>query len=459
MLPDRYRQLLTAYVDGELSARQRRHVDRLLLRSPEARQLLHALQEDSGRLRSLSPAHLDGDLSGPVLRAIAQRRLSPRRRRTASPPPSLSTWTGLAAAAAVLVALGAASYWYFSTSLEHGPGPAVAHLPDNPAPPEGNANPQPKPGVPPAPERGPALVHQKPPSPEGNRGNENPPSHSPAPPDNPVVQGPTPDPKPDPREPGARPDAPKEGNVLTDRMEMFRIDRVTLALPVVLRLHNLDQEPVRRQLLDELARDREVRIELPCRNSTRAFERLQEGFKAANFGAIIDPHAQARLKLPQIPTTYALYLENLTPDELARLLLRLGQDDKKAGTRKPPDAQFDRLVLARMGPQDHKELTALLGIDPTQAAAPAPSGPLGTDPRQPLTDLTAKQVSESLAGQGGTPRPEAGKAPARPPEHQVLVLALIPGRSHAGSPEIARFLENRKPPRPGTLRLLLVLRG
>ena len=53
MLPDRDRQLLSAFVDGELSSRQRRHVERLLRRSGEARTLLRRLQEDARELRHL----------------------------------------------------------------------------------------------------------------------------------------------------------------------------------------------------------------------------------------------------------------------------------------------------------------------------------------------------------------------------------------------------------------------
>ena len=41
MLPERYNQLLTAYVDGELSTRQRKAVSRLLHKSAEARLLRH----------------------------------------------------------------------------------------------------------------------------------------------------------------------------------------------------------------------------------------------------------------------------------------------------------------------------------------------------------------------------------------------------------------------------------
>src|SRR5919204_2198902 len=99
MLPDRHRELLTAYVDGELSSRQRRQFLRLLRRSPEARVLLRQMQLDAKALRDLPRPRLPGDLSGPVLRTLAERRLL---HGPPSPPatPGISAWAGLAAAAA-----------------------------------------------------------------------------------------------------------------------------------------------------------------------------------------------------------------------------------------------------------------------------------------------------------------------------------------------------------------------
>src|SRR3954464_11554178 len=99
MLPERCRQLLTSYVDGELTGRQRRHVDRLLRRSEEARGFLHRLQADAEALRHLPRPRLEGDLSASVLKAIAERRLSPRRRRAPRPVLHFPSWAGLAAAA------------------------------------------------------------------------------------------------------------------------------------------------------------------------------------------------------------------------------------------------------------------------------------------------------------------------------------------------------------------------
>ena len=120
MLPERCRELLTSYVDGELSARQRRHVVRLLRDSAEARALLQKLQSDSNALIHLPRVRPDRDLSAAVLHKIADGRPLPIR--PARRVPALRVypvWIGVAAAAAVLLAIGAASYCFFALSLIH----------------------------------------------------------------------------------------------------------------------------------------------------------------------------------------------------------------------------------------------------------------------------------------------------------------------------------------------------
>src|SRR5579864_7362636 len=100
---DRYYQLLTAYVDGELTNRQRKAAMRLLKKSPDARKLLLQLQEDAKALRDLPRPELERDLSADVVSKIRERRLQPARRRQAAAPATLPAWSGLAIAASVLV--------------------------------------------------------------------------------------------------------------------------------------------------------------------------------------------------------------------------------------------------------------------------------------------------------------------------------------------------------------------
>jgi hypothetical protein len=118
MLPNRYRQLLTAYIDGELSDRRAAAVQRLLNKSPRARILLRRLERDSRRLRALPKPPPAPDLAPRVLHVIAEKGLrpGPGRGRVGSPAavPGFPSWVGLAIAAAVLLAVTASSYFCFA---------------------------------------------------------------------------------------------------------------------------------------------------------------------------------------------------------------------------------------------------------------------------------------------------------------------------------------------------------
>src|SRR5713226_4046227 len=107
MLADRYHALLTAYVDGELGARQRKAVLRLLRRSAEARVLLRQLQDDAAALRRLPRRRLGEEFPSLVLQVVRDRRLHPGR--PALPrlqPRSVPAWVGVALAASILLLVG-----------------------------------------------------------------------------------------------------------------------------------------------------------------------------------------------------------------------------------------------------------------------------------------------------------------------------------------------------------------
>lgn len=438
MLADRDRQLLTAYVDGELTDRQRRHVARLLDGSDEARQLLHKLQEDSGKLRRLQSPALDDDLTVPVLRTIADRRLKPRRRVAGRRPVFYPAWAGFAAAAALLLVIAGASFFFFAHALPED-SRRVAQDPQRPSatPPE---------------VKKPAEPDRVAKAPKGKTKADEPPrSDNPLP--RPADEGVQP-----PGDKSATPEAPGEPVVTAPSMEMFKLETADVALPVTVKLRELEQEASRQKLLGELRQDTAFRLELPCKDGTRAFERFEAVWKARGNALLVDSVALARTKQPKAKTNYVLVAEDLTPDELLQVIRQLAAEDKKGEAKKPPDVQFDALVLTRMTRRDHKELSDLLGVDLTHVP-PKAAGPLGTDPAKPLPDATADLVAKALAGEGGVPRPEPGKPAARPPEHQALALAYNPVRPRPGSAEVKRFLDSRKPARPGTVQVLLVLRG
>lgn len=109
MLSEYDKELLTAFVDGEMSRRQRKAVLRLLHQSSEARAFLQELQENAHLFKQL-PHHKLGDrFAGDVLSEIAARGLKPKAPKSAVPVRRrVPLWLG-AGAATVLLAVG---IWY-----------------------------------------------------------------------------------------------------------------------------------------------------------------------------------------------------------------------------------------------------------------------------------------------------------------------------------------------------------
>jgi hypothetical protein len=109
MLAERHLELLTAFVDGELTLRQRNAVLRLLNQSSEARSILQELQQAAHRLRELPRRTLGASFAGQVLQAIADRGLQPAPQQPALRRRKLH-WIGYGAAAALLIAVGIGVY-------------------------------------------------------------------------------------------------------------------------------------------------------------------------------------------------------------------------------------------------------------------------------------------------------------------------------------------------------------
>jgi hypothetical protein len=130
-------------------------------------------------------------------------------------------------------------------------------------------------------------------------------------------------------------------------------------------------------------------------------------------------------------------------------LQQLADEERQRAAKKAGDTQFEGLVVSRMGKGDREELSKLLGVDPARLHSTGARGPLGVDPSKPVSEGTADKVVDALKG---------SKPGTKPMEHQALVLAYNPVRPHPGSAEVQKFLDGRKPPRTGTVQVLLVLR-
>ena len=114
-------------------------------------------------------------------------------------------------------------------------------------------------------------------------------------------------------------------------------------------------------------------------------------------------------------------MEDLTAEELARALAKVGSDDKKAAEVRPkPDGQFSKMVVNLLSDADRKELSDVLRVE-------------------------ARQL-------------QAGSGKSKGAERLALAVTYNPERPKANSPEVKRYLESRKPARPGAIQVLLVLR-
>jgi hypothetical protein len=405
MLSDPLRQLLTAYVDGELTNRQRRAVQRLLRRSAEARTLLRKLQEDAARLRALPRQHLDGEFSARVLSAVGRSRPQARPRPVVAPA-SFPVWSGFAAAAAIILAVGLGSYLYFAQPAHEAPQGGLAA--DNHQP-----SPAPSPG----------RATERQPDPEGAGGPavaDTQPKSSGQP--NEVAKAeelPLPDVVGDkPKDPAA------SANVVTQEtpqpgMEMFKPHVVKPPFSLIAEVRQIKTDELRKEFGEETA----LRVEMPCYDTVKGFRRLQAALKDAGITLAIDATAQGRLDKPKLRSNYVILVEELTADELARLLARVGAEDKKAAEAKPkPEGQFTKMVVTRLSEIDLRELSGVLHVEPSQLQS-APEKAKGAD-------------------------------------RLALAVTYNPeqGRPKAGSPEVKRYMESRKPARKGVLQVLLVLR-
>src|ERR1022692_518692 len=78
MLTDQVLELLTAFIDGELSQRQRKAVMRLLHRSSEARETVRQLQENAHKVKQLPRHKVEPSLVDEILQAIAEQKSQPK---------------------------------------------------------------------------------------------------------------------------------------------------------------------------------------------------------------------------------------------------------------------------------------------------------------------------------------------------------------------------------------------
>jgi hypothetical protein len=368
MMPRKLSKLLTAYVDGELCLRQRRAVRQLLRRSSKARRLYRQMRADSVALQTLPWPELKQDLSGTILdkikKTVPDMQLPASAVHVANRPWQRPLW--IAAAAAVLIAVGLGSYVFFASTGDGGPAPMAAL-------PAAESTPSADPSIDLEPRRmNPESVFAFP-------------------------------------------------NLKAPHLQLAQV-----RVPRIFQLRDLQRPAETAKFQEQLAGAAMFRLDLFATRTATGLNRLQTVCQAEGVEVCIDPASQEFVNRG-LERTWALYAENIRPDEVVRVLGKLSANDKKAG-------EFQHAVLTAVTAE---ELAEVLGGTGKDLAPPS---------QRPVEDGTAGQIVSSLPG----------RKPERTAANRFIVVPHEPPRETPYD-EVKRMLDNYREVRPGTIQLLLVL--
>ncbi len=373
---------------------------RLLRRSSEARELLRGLQKDAEQLNSLPCQTLGPDFSEQVLHTIASRKAKVAR-ISALTVSNVPSWLGLAtAAAAVFLVVGFRSYLYFATA-DRQEGKGMLAWSSRHSGPERSAEAEEVAAA------APKLVEQRELL------------HNPAA----EIEAKTPlIPQVASTEDGKAESKAKPPNFLGSPLKnnSERLNDPEEHIGLICKLGDLDPAKLQRELQKWAAHVMELR----CTNPIAGLERLQTVFKSQGIQFAIDQDAKAVLKLGMGKnTSFALYLEDVTAEEIVAALRQFDSTDaerKRAGA-----SRFDSLMVNAMAKEEEQKLWRLFGVDPARLAKQTP----GVDFREPLKN----------------------------PDRRAMVVAYTSGRLRPVSAELKRFVDDRRERRAGALQIVVVL--
>jgi anti-sigma factor RsiW len=450
MLSEDVCRLLTAYVDGELNERQRKAVERLVQRSPEARRLLDQLQTDANILRKLPRRQLPSDFALQVAGAITTRQLRPGQRRVWQPSPKILAWAGAAASVVLVVGLGSFYYlsparnqqaafragreqelaWAQPTPKREARVASRAALDKTAAAPSAAA---------PSAKSVPATI----PSETGSSAKDQ--------------KVPRSTPVPAPAKPPERADKDAGPALAAAGGKAKDLVLVSPGLPSTFSLAELNREEQKKRLRLGMENGTGFHIELFCRGNGHALERMSTALSSQQVGLLVDETAEARLKQGGTEH-YLLYAQEMTAAQLASVLERLASDDREAEERRRGSGEFESITVCALGVEDSRNLAVLLGSNPLLLPPPGLRGPSSLDLRGSVRErspVTAK--GSSLATNGTTNR--GADRPLVSPQYSALLTSYDPGRPKTlTSSRVRQFLSTRKPPQRGAVQVFLVLR-
>lgn len=301
MLPDQALQLLTAFVDRELSQRQRKAVMRLLHKSSEAREMLRQLQENAHRLKQLPRRKIEPSLVDEILQAVAEQQAQPKQPVVKAARRRWLPFVAASMAAALLI--GALGIVYFKMMDESN------------------------------------GVTKETPN---------------------VAKGETPNKKPALPAPKPRTVDPLVTRMVVETFAEFSKPPVDPALTA--NVSELQDDSKSSQFKRMINREKAIELDFTVKSNSSAMLRLKEVLSDRRIKLVTDKSAAKTLDDKKVQ--YLVYADNLTSDELIRIMGELGKSFviSKTGTNETRKASpYEKVTVTPTAKEDKEKLDKLLG--------------------------------------------------------------------------------------------------
>jgi len=410
MLTESEQLLISAAVDGELTPAEAKAFERLVMSEPEASRLFRQLKEASARLAALPKRTAPKDLAAKVMARV--RPVAPARKVGSR----AGFFLPYVIAASLFLAVTAGSFFFFRGPNHNNEQAQQNQLP----PPDSNAV---MPEVP----VGDLVASAKPGAGEDG-------TVKPATDDGAIAKMPPVEVEPVVVVQAPKPLTPEEKDLIGSALmiESKPLKQVEPALPLILSALDFDKVEPQAKLKKELTADAGFRLNLFSKNTPVAVEHLQAAARQVGVSVFVEGLTAKRIKEP-MALPYAMYVENLTADELTALLAALA---KVVNEQSRPENILGAAHFVTADTPEHKDLKELLGVDwPVKVGK--------TFDGKAVSEGTLKEVVASVKKSG----------------EKAAVVVTYAAKQNAGkSPEVRQFLEKRGDRKPGTVPLLIVVR-
>ena len=456
MIPAEHQELITAAVDGELSAVELRALQRVLDLSAEARTFYVKLKADRDRVRSFPQVAPPADLRAKILARIASatpaphtakpiriaqpaRSANPNAQPAPVPTRKFATWAPVAVAASLLLCITAASFAFFNSQSDEKPHAAK----------------QPWSNALPAPVETPSAV----PSPTA-------PSRETRPDPASVVRidvSPVPPlPLPHPVIPEAVALAPEPRPASHDLLGSRPLPKIPpfefaqLRVPFLRTVGELERDDIRQELTDELGHGPSAfRLDLFVRDTARGVEVFQNAAKADGLTVFADAATVEKLSKKQAHSV-VIYTECMSASELTQLFTKICSEDSKFSPR-----VCDTIHATPVARADENELKLVLGADVGLFKRPR-TGSTGTGFEKAPLDKSGEPKSVS-AGTIDSVTNALTNPPGKAPEKPAVLLTwqAAPGATRtppAQSAELKHFLSKRGDRKSAAVPVIIVIR-